>query len=156
MYRKPTFSSIMDRILPKTGNYREFPSHKPMSMQRIEIVPKEWGEERWIVNRNYCGKILVLKKGYRCSLHHHKIKDETFYVSKGRVLMEWGDKTMIMKPGDALLIEPNTKHRFTGLEDSEIFEFSTRHEDSNSYRDELSGKVDLSMLKLPTSNFETI
>jgi len=123
-------------------------------MQRIKIVPKEWGEERWIVNRDYCGKLLILKQGYRCSLHHHKLKDETFYISKGSVLMECDGDALIMKPGDTLLIEPNTKHRFTGLEDSEIIEFSTHHEDSDSYRDELSGKVDLSMLKLPTSNLE--
>lgn len=121
----------------------------PSSIQEIKIVPKEWGEERWIVNRDYCGKILVLNKGYRCSLHHHKLKDETFYISKGSVLMECDGKAMIMNPGDALLIQPNTKHRFTGLEDSEIFEFSTHHEDSDSYRDELSGKIDLSTLSLP-------
>ena len=118
-------------------------------MQDIKIVPKVWGEERWIVNRDYCGKLLVLKKGFRCSMHHHKNKDETFYINKGRVLMEYDGKKMVMKPGDALLIEPNKKHRFTGLEDSEIIEFSTHHEDSDSYRGELSGKVDLSKLELP-------
>lgn len=118
-------------------------------MQDIKIVPKEWGEERWLVNRDYCGKILVLKQGYRCSMHHHKIKDETFYVAKGKVLMEYAGRKMIMKPGDTLLIEPHMKHRFTGLENSEIFEFSTHHEDSDSYRDEVSGKVDLATLELP-------
>jgi len=117
-------------------------------MQQIKTVPKEWGEERWIVNRDYCGKLLILRKGFRCSLHHHKLKDETFYVAKGRVLMECGPKKVVMRPGDSILIEPGTKHRFTGLEDSEIFEFSTHHEDSDSYRDELSGPVDLSTLKL--------
>ena len=118
-------------------------------MNNMKIVPKEWGEERWIVNRAYCGKLLVLRKGYRCSLHHHKIKDETFYVNKGVVLMECGGKKTVMRPGDSLLIEPHTKHRFTGLEDSEIFEFSTHHEDSDSYRDEVSGPVDLASLDVP-------
>ena len=121
-------------------------------MQSIKIVPKEWGEERWIVNRDYCGKLLILKQGFRCSLHYHKIKDETFYINKGKVLMECAGQTLIMKPGDALLIEPNMKHRFTGLEDSEILEFSTHHEDSDSYRDEVSGKIDLSTLKLPAAS----
>src|SRR5580765_7724369 len=107
----------------------------------IQIVTKEWGEERWIVNRDYCGKLLILKKGFRCSLHYHKIKDETFYVSKGRVLMECAGKKRIMTPGDSLLIQPGMKHRFTGLEDSEIIEFSTHHEDADSYRDEVSGRV---------------
>ena len=111
-------------------------------------VKKEWGKEVWIVNRDYCGKKLVLNKGFRCSMHHHKNKDETFYVLKGKVLMEIGDEKHIMLPGHSILIKPNTRHRFTGLEDSEIMEFSTHHEDSDSYREELSGKVDLDKLEL--------
>ncbi len=112
-------------------------------------VKKEWGKEIWIVNRDYCGKKLILNKGFRCSMHYHKNKDETFYISKGKVLMETNNKKQIMLPGNSILIEPNTKHRFTGLEDSEIMEFSTHHEDSDSYRDEISGKVDLDKLELP-------
>ncbi len=54
-----------------------------------------------------------------------------------------------MRAGDRLLIEPGMKHPFTGLEDSEIFEFSPHHEDSDSYRDEASGRVDLASLELP-------
>ena len=81
-------------------------------------------------------------------MHYHKIKDETFYVNKGKVLMEINNEKKIMLPGDSLRILPNTKHRFTGLEDSEIIEFSTHHEDSDSYREELSGKVDLDKLEL--------
>ncbi|MCK5282717.1 MAG: cupin domain-containing protein [Nanoarchaeota archaeon] len=118
-------------------------------MQDIKIVPKIWGEEKWLVNRDYCGKLLILKKGFRCSMHHHKNKDETFYINKGKVFLEYDGKKTIMIPGQAQLIEPNKKHRFTGLEDSEIIEFSTHHEDSDSYRDELSRKVDLKELNLP-------
>ena len=117
-------------------------------MQDIKIVPKVWGHEEWIVNRDYCGKKLVLKKGFRCSMHHHKNKDETFYVSKGKVFLEIAGKKIIMKPGDALLVKPNEKHRFTGLEDSEIIEFSTHHEDSDSYRDEVSGEINLADINL--------
>ena len=47
----------------------------------LNIVDKVWGREEWIVNNEkYCGKKLILKKGYSCSMHHHKIKDETFYI----------------------------------------------------------------------------
>ena len=114
-------------------------------------VPKVWGKEEWITNRAYCGKKLTLKKGFRCSMHHHKNKDETFYILKGKVLLELDNQKHIMKPGDSILVKPHTKHRFTGLEDSEIMEFSTHHEDEDSYREEgmLSGAVDLSALKLP-------
>lgn len=118
-----------------------------MNALDIKVIPKVWGEEKWIVNRDYCGKLLTLKKGYRCSMHFHKVKDETFYINKGRVLMEVDDNVLIMNKGDSLLIEPFTKHRFTGLEDSEIFEFSTHHEDSDSYRDEKSGAIELSKLR---------
>ena len=113
----------------------------------MEEVKKVWGKEIWIVNRDYCGKKLILNKGYRCSMHHHKNKDETFYILKGKVLMETDNKKQIMTEGDSIIIAPNTKHRFTGLENSEIIEFSTHHEDEDSYRDELSGKVDLNKIK---------
>ena len=111
-------------------------------------VEKVWGSEDWIVNRDYCGKILNLKKGFRCSIHHHKIKDETFYILEGRVIMEIGEVKKIMNPGDIQLIEPGQKHRFTGLSDSKIIEFSTTHGEDDSYRDVESGQVDLDTLDL--------
>ena len=110
----------------------------------VKTVNKVWGKELWIANNDkYCGKILTLKKGFRCSVHYHKNKHETFYILKGKVLMELGDEKKIMNPGDIQVVEQNQKHRFTGLEDSEIIEFSTHHEESDSYREELSGKVDI-------------
>jgi mannose-6-phosphate isomerase-like protein (cupin superfamily) len=105
-------------------------------------VPKEWGEEHWIVNREYCGKKLVLRRGFRCSLHYHKVKDEVFYVIAGRVLLEVGSERRVMVPGDHQHVPPGTVHRFSGLEDSEIIEFSTHHEDADSYRIERSGAFD--------------
>jgi len=125
-------------ILMRLWNY--------LKMKPIKIVEKEWGKEIWIVNRDYCGKILVLNKGFRGSIHHHKIKDETFYINKGKVLLELGSKKMVMTLGNSIIIEPNQKHRFTGLEDSEIIEFSSHHEDGDTYRDELSGPINLEEL----------
>ena len=115
----------------------------------MEIVPKIWGEEHWIVNNEkYCGKKLVLKKGYRSSLHYHKIKEETFYVQSGKVLMEIKDKKWIMNKGDIQHIKPNEWHRFTGLEDSELLEFSTQHFDEDTYRKTESERINLDELEL--------
>ena len=106
----------------------------------MQRVPKGWGEELWVHNDPlYCGKILRLRRGKRCSLHYHKKKTETFYLQAGRVKMELvhGDgrrETLEMKPGDALEITPGLVHRFTGIEDSEIIEFSTQHFEDDSYR----------------------
>ena len=102
-------------------------------------MPKEWGEEHWIVNRDYCGKKLVLQQGFRCSLHYHEAKDEVFYVIGGKVLLEYGDEARVLVKGDHQRIAPGTVHRFWGLETAEIIEFSTHHEDEDSYRLEKSG-----------------
>lgn len=106
----------------------------------MHIEPKGWGKELWVHNdEKYCGKILVLNKGKRCSLHFHVKKHETFYISKGLVKMELvhanGKKEeKTMKPGDHMEITQGLMHRFTGLEDSEIVEFSTQHFEEDSYR----------------------
>ncbi len=120
-----------------------------MEIQKLEVHKKIWGSEEWIANNNeYCGKILNLKKGFRCSIHYHKKKHETFFILKGRVLMEYEGERKIMNSGDVLVVEREKKHRFTGLEDSEIIEFSTHHEDDDSYREVESGEVDLNKLDL--------
>ena len=108
----------------------------------IKYVPKGWGGEYWIHNDElYCGKKLVLNAGKRCSLHYHKLKTETFYVQSGKLQMELKhpdgrEEVRIMSAGDSLHLPPNTIHRFTGIEDTEIFEFSTQHFDEDSYRTE--------------------
>ncbi len=95
------------------------------------------------MNREYCGKILNLKKGFESSLHKHKIKDETFFVLEGKFLMELGKKKRVMLPGNSIHVPRNKYHRFSGLEDSKIIEFSTKHFESDSYRKTQSGKFDL-------------
>ena len=50
--------------------------------EKIHYVPKFWGYEQWFVNNDkYCGKRLLLNRGYQCSVHYHKIKEETFYIN---------------------------------------------------------------------------
>lgn len=105
------------------------------------ITPKAWGSETLIANSLYCGKIMHLKHGWRCSLHHHKIKDETFYVLEGQVLFEHGDSQVELTMGQSIHISPGTRHRFTGLTDSVMVEVSTPHHDDDVYRDEPSGPV---------------
>jgi mannose-6-phosphate isomerase-like protein (cupin superfamily) len=107
------------------------------------MVPKAWGYEQWIENNDkYCCKILGLNKGYQCSLHYHKNKDETFLVTVGHVRLELGDEVLHLRPGSFARVPQNTLHRFAGIEDSVIIEVSTHHEDSDSYRTEESRKMD--------------
>ena len=63
-----------------------------MTSSEIKHVPKGWGYEKWIVNtEEYCGKLLFLNEGKRCSWHYHKLKDETFYLQSGKILLYYGD-----------------------------------------------------------------
>jgi len=105
----------------------------------LAIHEKVWGYEDWIVNDAYCGKRLYLRAGYRCSLHYHREKDEAFYVASGLVEMTVGETVRIFRPGARVRISPGTRHRFAGIEDSVIFEFSTHHDDADSFRLEPSG-----------------
>lgn len=123
---------------------------------KVKVVPKVWGEERWLVNnRLYCGKQMVLRRGWRCSMHMHRVKDETFYVTRGRMLFEIeGAKgrvsRRILVPGSVQHVPPGTWHRFTGITRTEFFEFSTTHDDADSYRREASGRAPKPGRRRPT------
>ena len=113
------------------------------SLIKPKIVKKVWGYEKIIVNKNYCGKKLVLGRGYRCSIHQHKEKDEVFYIIRGKVLMTIGEEQFIMYPEDSVHVPPNTWHNFTGLTDAQIIEFSSKDKVKDSYRKDVSGKSHL-------------
>ncbi len=138
----------------------------------MQIVKKKWGREEWIVNSvnpPYCGKRLFVTKGYRVSFHKHKDKDEVFYLSDGRVLMTTdgrierttaikhenafdtfdveqldGEQQWMMEVGDSTHIYPGTYHSFAGFEGAEIYEFSSHHDNNDTYRKDVSGKADFS------------
>ena len=108
----------------------------------VHIEPKGWGREVWIANNErYCGKILEIKRGKRCSLHFHKLKHETFYLHTGRLMVRVktaADATeveeFVLNPGDCMDVPVGLVHQMEALEDSELFEFSTQHFETDSYR----------------------
>jgi D-lyxose ketol-isomerase len=116
---------------------------------------KGWGHEIWMANCElYCGKLLVVYRDLKCSVHYHKLKDETFYLQVGLVLMRlWEDPVelekqaaafqplrpnpneFLMHPGDKVVIPPYTPHQFMGVApQSTIIEISTQHFEDDSYR----------------------
>lgn len=96
---------------------------------------KVWGEEKVICNNEkYCGKFLYLNRGAKSSLHYHKVKDETFYIAKGKVNFTLGKQELILEEGNSIRIYPKHEHSFEGLEDSIIIEFSTQHNESDVMR----------------------
>ena len=84
-------------------------------------VPKGWGEEIIIENNElYCGKILIFDAGCEFSMHYHMNKDETWWVEYGEFIYRW--------------IDTETAETNKVVSNGRIFEVSTHHEDSDSYR----------------------
>ena len=113
-----------------------------MSSSEIKIVPKGCGYEKWIVNTDeYCGKLLHFIKGKKCSWHYHKLKDETFYLQEGKLLVKYSDNDnldeaneVILERGDKFHVYRGLRHQMFAMEDTDMFEFSTQHFDSDSHR----------------------
>ena len=62
------------------------------------------------------------------------------YLS-GKLLIKYSEeeevenaKELILEPGEAFYVYIGLRHQMVALEDSELFEFSTQHFDSDSYR----------------------
>jgi mannose-6-phosphate isomerase-like protein (cupin superfamily) len=122
--------------------YTEENSSMSRVRKPVRIVPKGWGREVWIANgKLYCGKILEINKGKRCSLHYHKLKTESFYLRAGRLMVRIKEspqdskiEEFEMDSGDCMDIRPGLVHQMEALEDAELYEFSTQHFDSDSHR----------------------
>lgn len=108
----------------------------------VQVVPKGWGREVWIANDAlYCGKILEIRKGRRCSLHYHELKTESFYLRAGKLKVRVKEspdaeahEEFELNAGDCLDIPRGLVHQMEALEDAELYEFSTQHFESDSYR----------------------
>lgn len=112
-------------------------------MKLPEFHSKEWGYEQWIANNdNYCGKLLRFVSGKSCSWHYHKLKHETFYIQEGTLDVTFGFTDDIkaaaskaLYPGDIFEVPPGLRHRMTAMGgDCVMFEFSTTHFETDSYR----------------------
>jgi mannose-6-phosphate isomerase-like protein (cupin superfamily) len=109
--------------------------------QTASIVPKGWGHEVIIINNEqYCGKILHFKKDAKFSMHFHIKKTETWYVQSGKFTFKWIDtsnadiKVEYLVPGDIITNQIGEPHQIICIEEGDIFEVSTTHFDSDSYR----------------------
>jgi len=103
---------------------------------------KAWGYELWIVNHDaYCGKLLVFNKDKKFSMHYHMIKEESWYVAKGKFEYRWINtetaetKVTWLEEGDVVDLERGQPHQLIALtKGATIFEVSTKHYEEDSYR----------------------
>jgi len=104
----------------------------------IRFVQKPWGQEEiWTETENYVGKILTIQPGHRLSKQYHNLKEETFRVLSGVLLLEIGDgesyHCFYMTEGMTYHCKPGTIHRMAceanEKEPVEVLEISTNHLD---------------------------
>jgi mannose-6-phosphate isomerase len=102
-----------------------------MAKQEVKRVEKPWGYELiWAKTGDYVGKVLHINKGHKLSLQYHRVKEETFFVATGKMMLVFeNDKgvleEILMNTGEAHHIPVGRKHRMVGVEDCDIFEVST-------------------------------
>ena len=51
-----------------------------------------------------------LKPGFSLGRHHHQQMTEVFYMLEGEVEFRFDDESITLRPGDTLMIPPNTWH----------------------------------------------
>jgi mannose-6-phosphate isomerase len=94
-------------------------------------VDKPWGHELiWAVTDRYVGKVLVIEAGQRLSLQRHEIKDESIFVTSGRLRLHLEDDDGVVQveelgPGEHRHVPTGRVHRYEAIERTELMEVST-------------------------------
>lgn len=86
-----------------------------------------------IINRKYCKKLIVQLPRQKHPYHYHKVKEETFQLLYGDLTVELAGKRVNPQPGDTILVEPGTWHKFHTLDGAIFEEVSTTHLNDDSY-----------------------
>ncbi|WP_340300685.1 N-acetylneuraminate synthase family protein [Roseobacter sp. HKCCD5988] len=95
-----------------------------------------------VINRDYAKKILVQLPGQQHPAHYHKVKEETFLVTWGTLIVTVEDKETIMRPGDVLTVYPGVWHSFKTDTGCVFEEISTKAINGDSvYRDPKINKL---------------
>ena len=104
------------------------PRRAARALTRVE---KPWGWELWWAHtERYVAKILHINRGAALSYQFHRKKDETIYVLRGELMLEFAPgggrvTRRRLRPGDGLRIRPGDHHRMTAITACDVLEAST-------------------------------
>ena len=125
-----------------------------IDVRKPKVDVRAWGDEISIANfpnEGFCGKLLCLCEGSRCSIHRHKDKNETLYLlgkdcEKPLVYFEAGNdpenmESRLIYPGELINVFDGIWHRFNGLEDAIFVEVSQPDVKSERYKEMIGGLI---------------
>ena len=105
---------------------------------------KIWGTDEKIFETDSIEvHILKIKKCYGCSIHHHNLKRNYFYILDGELKIVHGIGETILNKGESLEIKPPNTHQFIAMSDVLAVEVvSVKMEDCRDdiFRKESGGK----------------
>jgi sialic acid synthase SpsE/quercetin dioxygenase-like cupin family protein len=88
------------------------------------------------INREYCKKLILLLPGQKHPIHYHKLKEETFHVLYGDVMINLKGVEREFKPGEIIVVERGVKHSFSSKNGAVFEEISTTHYKNDSFYDD--------------------
>ena len=122
--------------LPTT---KEIPGAKRWEEERGEFVQVAYQESM----RHLAA--FEIRKGYSRGDHYHERKEETFYVFWGKIRASFIDMDTLQKDerilekGDKIRVKTRCGHRFYGLEDTLVIEYSPQvYDKQDTYKVNLS------------------
>lgn len=147
---EPISSELVEQVDTKRLMYSVIHQAKGMLYQARVAIGKEfrvelshhYGIEKFYdvgaiiidcVNRKYCKKLIIQIPNQYHPTHYHKIKEETFQVLWGELIINIDNETKVLKPGDQILVKPAEKHWFTTKIGVIVEEVSTTHHKGDSY-----------------------
>ncbi len=86
-----------------------------------------------VVNREYCKKLIVLLPGQKHPEQYHNVKEETFVVLHGDVVLTLDGVEKSCHSGDVATVTRGTKHIFTSVNGAVVEEISSTHYQDDSY-----------------------
>jgi mannose-6-phosphate isomerase len=98
----------------------------------LKHVDKPWGYElHWVPEGlSYMGKVLHINAGCRLSMQVHDVKQESYFLIKGRASIIWENNQgelieTELQPMVGYRTSVGQKHRLKGITDCDIMEAST-------------------------------
>ncbi len=125
--------------IEKLPNTKEIPGAKRWEEERGEFVQIAYQE----LMRHLAA--FEIKKGFSRGNHYHERKEEIFYVFQGKIKASFLDmetlqkEEKILEKGNKIRVRPRCGHRFYGLEDALVIEYSPQvYDKEDTYKVNLS------------------